>query len=246
MKSAASLVAAFTALAALPLALAAGDAWKKKPPAQWTQGEILEVLTDSPWAKRVSVWQVTGQTQQRIERQRTTYQDSAEEVPTSITTERSSTLPEVVEGVYRVQWSSAGVLGQAWQQLQQAGATALLEQHGPPPQRPADFIVLTVRMAKPPPEPALPVWASANDEELRGRARLTTSEKRTVAPAGVVRHGVGAGAAVSFYFPRALEGQPLLSAETKWAELVLESLLGDKLKVKFNLKDMQAGGRPDY
>jgi hypothetical protein len=36
-------------------ALLAGDGWRRKPPEQWTEEDAREVLTDSPWAKRVKV-----------------------------------------------------------------------------------------------------------------------------------------------------------------------------------------------
>jgi len=57
---------------------------------------------------------------------------------------------------------------------------------------------------------------------------------------------VGAAEAVSFYFPRAAQGQPTLAAPTKWAEFTLESLRGDKLKARFKLGDMRTADQPDY
>ena len=232
------------ALAALPLA--AGDAWKKKPPAQWTPEEAVEVLTDSPWARRVNLWQLTGEAEQQTTTRRTTYQDAPGERPVSVPTEISTTTPQVAEAVYEVQWSSAGAPAQAWERLRQAGAQALLELHGPPPDLPADHIVVTLRVAEPPEMPAQALWAGLADAQLLARARLTTSEKRALGPARVARHGVGAAEAVSFYFPRAAQGQPTLAAPTKWAEFTLESLRGDKLKARFKLRDMRTAGQPDY
>lgn len=232
------------ALAALPLV--AGDAWRKKPPAQWTPEEAVEVLTDSPWARRVRVWQLTGEAQQRTTTQRTTYQDAPGERPVSVPTESSTTTPQVVEAVYEVQWSSARVLAQAWERLRQAEAQALLELHGPPPDLTADLIVLTLRVVKPPAAPAQALCAGLTDAQLLARARLVSSAKRTVGPARVGRHGVGAGEAVSFYFPRTIQGQPTLEAQTKWAEFSLESVLGDKLKARFKLSEMRVNDQLDY
>ena len=233
-------------LALLAVPLVAGDAWKKKPPAQWTPEEALEVLTDSPWAKKVSVWQVTGQTQEHVDLERRTYQDAPDEAPLTVTSGRTTTLPEVVEGVYRVQWSSAALLRESVTRLRQAGADALVELHGPPAELPAEEIVVTVRVVKPPAAPALPLWTSLDDSQLAGRTKLTTSDKREARPARVVRHGVGAGEAISFYFPRTIQGQPAPGAQTKWVEFSLESRYGDRLKVRFKLGEMQVNGRPDY
>lgn len=231
---------------ALSAPLLAGEAWKKKPPAQWTQEEALEVLTDSPWAKKVTVWQVTGEAERQVATRRTTYQDAPGEPPVSVLTETSSTVPRTVEGVYRVQWSSAGLVREAAQRLKQAGAQPLVDLHGPPAALPADHLVVTVRVVKPPAPPALPLWANLADAQLVARARLTTSDKRELRPARVARHGMGAGAAVSFYFPRAADGQEALTARSQWVEFSLESLAGDKLKARFKLADMRAGDRPDY
>ncbi|MCX7604178.1 MAG: hypothetical protein N2036_08890 [Bryobacteraceae bacterium] len=45
--------------AALPLPLRAADPWTK-PPGEWTEKDIQRILTDSPWAKQVSITLSSG------------------------------------------------------------------------------------------------------------------------------------------------------------------------------------------
>jgi hypothetical protein len=97
----------------------------------------------------------------------------------------------------------------------------------------------------PSPPPAVPdVFAGLNPDELRARAELRTAKKLRLKPDRAVRHGLGAGEGVSFFFPRRQDGQETLPPGTDWAEFVFAG--GGELKVKFKLKEMQAHGQPDY
>src|SRR5450755_2505064 len=50
----------------LTVALLASDFWKTKDYTQWTSDEVAKVLTDSPWAKQISVTsEQTGGEQRR-------------------------------------------------------------------------------------------------------------------------------------------------------------------------------------
>jgi len=114
----------------------------------------------------------------------------------------------------------------------------------PPELSPAHYIV-TVRATVPPAEPTRPVFAGLSEPELLARATLRAGKKQTLAAERVVRHGSGAAESVSFYFPRERNGQATL-AGAEWAEFEFESPLGDTLKHKFKLKEMQTGGKADY
>lgn len=230
----------------LALAVGAGakEEWKKKPAAQWTQAEVEEFLRKSPWAKEVELWQFTGRTtRETIRQRRETYSDAAGEAPVTVSSATQTVTPELVAAKYRVWWTSAGLVREAWERLRELNP-ALAEQDAPPEASPAHYIV-TVRATVPPEEPTRLVFAGLNDADLLARAVLRTGKKQTLAAERVVRHGSGAAESVSFYFPREMNGQATL-AGAEWAEFEFESPLGDKLKHKFKLKEMQSGGKADY
>jgi len=176
-----------------------------------------------------------------------------------------------VEAVYLVRWSSAGIVQAALERLQELSST-LAEQQAPPAEVSNNYYVLTARVAQPPTEPAtrrldrpllysqdpsrppLPspppavpdLFAGMSPEELKARAELRTSGKLRLKPDRALRHGLGAGEGISFFFPRQAEGKPALPPGTEWAEFVFEGVTGTELKVKFKLKEMQVNGQPDY
>ena len=238
-------VAAVAGMAVM-LAVAAGakDEWKKKPAGQWTQAEVEEFLRKSPWAKEVELWQFTGRTtRETVRERRETYSDAPGEAPVTVSSATQTVTPELVSAKYRVWWTSAGLARQAWERLRELNP-ALAEQDAPPEASPAHYIV-TVRATVPPAEPTRPVFAGLSEPELLARATLRAGKKQTLAAERAVRHGSGAAESVSFYFPRELNGQATL-AGAEWAEFEFESPLGDTLKHKFKLKEMQTGGKADY
>jgi len=90
------------------------------------------------------------------------------------------------------------------------------------------------------------IFAGLIEEELKGRATLTTARKLKVKPARVVRHGIGTGEGISFFFPRTVNGAPTVPPGTAWAEFVFEGRRGDKLKGRFKMKEMVYQGKADY
>jgi len=239
------LASAAALVLAAGLAASAGDEWKKKAPGEWAEKEVVEFLSESPWAKEVTVWQLTGQRVNRVVTQdRRVYQDAPGEVPYSITRQAESVEAGTVDARYGVRWVSATVARQAWERLRELNP-ALAEQFAPPEAAPAQH-VLTLRVVEPPPEPARPIFAGLAETELVKRATLRTSGKRTLAAVRAARHGTGAAEAVSFFFAREENGQATLPVGTDWAEFSFESAAGDKLKVKFKLREMQVSGKPDY
>lgn len=232
-------------LLALPAGLW-GDAWKKKPPQDWTEKDLHQLLTKSPWAKSVSVWHVTGRRLEETHRDQRIYQDGPGEAPQRVIFERVVSQPEVVEARYTVRWSSAATLQRAWRRLRQLKAQALVDLHVPPVALLAGYYVLTVRVTKPPASPATHLFYGLPENELIAGAKLRTNRKRTTAPARALLTGSGSGHAVSFYFPHQEGGQRTVPLDTKWIEFVFKSKAGDTLKAKFKLKEMRAAGEPDF
>ena len=174
--------------------------------------------------------------------------------------------------VYAVRWSSASVVIEALERLEKM-ASVLAGLQAPPPSLPPDHYVLTVRVVQPPtlsgadkmsratiydqsgsrplsaPETETKIGdilGSLNEDELLKASELRTNRKLRLKPDKVLRHGRGAGEGISFFFPRQTNGQPLLSPKTKWVEFRFKGKLGNQLKARFKLKEMQLAGQPDY
>lgn len=251
-------------------ALLAGEPWEGKPPAQWTQEEAQQVLTDSPWAREVALWQVTGRILGVLpDGSKVIYQTDRQSPPRIYSVRPTSIEPELVRAVYSVRWSTAETVQQALERLKEI-SPVLQQMQAPPPELSAHHYVLTARVVKPPSESALElhdrpfiqdesgrpvrdlpptaadIFAGLSEEELRERAQLRPAGGPGLKPDRALRHGLGASEGVSLYFPRQQNGRPTLPAGTKRAEFIFEGPRGDKLKVKFNLTEMRVGGRPDY
>ena len=227
------------------LAVSAGEAWKSRPTGEWTEKEAVGFLSESPWSKEVTVWQLTGEKVNQVVRQQNrVYQDAPGEIPATVRSQSESVEAGTVDAHYRVRWVSAEIARQAWDRLAQLNP-ALAEQFAPPEAAPAQH-VLTLRVVAPPAEPARPIFAGLPVEELAKHATLRTSGKRTLTAQRAVRHGMGAAEAVSFYFAREENGQATLPTGTEWAEFSFESAAGDTLKVKFKLREMVYEGKADY
>ncbi len=221
------------------------DAWKDRAVAEWTENEAVGFLSESPWSKEVTVWQLTGEKVNQVVRQQNrVYQDAPGEIPATVRSQAESVEAGTVDAHYRVRWVSATVARQAWERLRELNP-ALAEQFAPPEAAPAEH-VLTLRVVEPPPEPTRAIFAGMAETKLVKRATLRTSGKRTLTAQRAMRHGMGAAEAVSFYFARAENGQATLPAGTEWAEFGFESAVGDKLKVRFKLREMNYQGKADY
>lgn len=252
-------------------ALVAGEVWKEKPPAEWTQEEALAVLTNSPWAQQATLLQLSGRTLARLpDGQTVVYREAPNLPPRQYSVEPVSTEPELLMAVYAVRWSSAAMVQQALKRLAEL-SPVLAEMQAAPPELSAEHAVITVRVVEPPAEssadklsrPALvldqtnrpiqeqpavvaDLFAGLSEEELRARAELVTARKLRLKPDRVLRHGMGTSEGISFFFPRQWSGAATLPAGTGWAEFVFAGVKGDKLKVRFKLNEMRVRGQPDY
>jgi hypothetical protein len=90
------------------------------------------------------------------------------------------------------------------------------------------------------------VFAGLSEEALRAGATLQAARGSKVQAERAVRHGLGAGAGFSFFFPRTIAGRPTVPANTDTVEFQFRPPKGATLKAKFKLEEMQAGGKPDY
>lgn len=218
----------------------ADDFWREKPPAQWTQEEALAVLTDSPWAKEVTIWHATGRLLQAVSREERSYITGHGKPKLRSIVTRVQTEPERLAARYAVRWNSARIVQQAWERLRQVAPQVMVELHALPPELTPEHCVVTVRVVEPPRPPATHLFQGLPESELVERAKLQSDQKLAFKPVRVLRHGLGAGAALSFFFPR----RPNLPPHTQWAEFVFNRARGETLKAKFKFRDMHAEGQP--
>ena len=254
------------------LAALAAEPWESKPASAWTQEETVELLKKSPWTVQVEVLQLSGRQLARFANgTRAVYRSSPDYPPRVFSEEPVAIEMEYVRGIYAVRWSSAAATQEALARLEEL-SPVMKEMQAQPPELPADSYVLTARVVTPPSEETarelerkttqIPdqvgrptydeapqvadIFAGLIEEELKGRATLTTARKLKVKPARVVRHGIGTGEGISFFFPRTVNGAATLPPGTAWAEFTLEGRRGDKLKARFKMKEMVYQGKADY
>ena len=206
----------------------------------------MAVLTDSPWAKEVVVSYFSGRLVEEVKREERLYVGGRGKGTIRTATTRVHRQPELAEARYMVWWSSAAIVQQARQRLRQVAPRAVTEFHAPPPVLSLEEYVLTVRVVRPPAQPTNHLFQGLGEGELIEGAELRTNRKLTFKPTRVVRDGLGAGTSLSFFFPRQQGTQSTLPAGTEWAEFMFKGKQGHALKVRFNLRDMQWAGQPDY
>jgi hypothetical protein len=200
-------------LAALVLAtlttgtVAAGDsAWQSKSPSQWTVDDALEILRDSAWAHEENVL---------ISRGASAF--------TSRGRLRQRPSGNLFGGwaSYLVRWESSRPVMQAFERLDELGEQTSALHQGRPPQHSGEYYVVTVKSIRLP-RSGYDFLESLGDENLLRLARLRTVGL-TVKPVRLERSGMGASAALHFYFPVSVEGQALLRRSRQEVELSVKA-----------------------
>ena len=212
--------------------------WDKKPTEEWTAEEALKILRDSPWAKQKSIL-----VSRRFRRVR------GGEVGTSgnrnpravIPRSRRNRRPRNEDDTspnsgglasYLVRWESAPSVVAAFRRLEEMGLRISATYQGPPPRRPSDRYVITVKTTKPPRRGPL-LFEEMTPERLRENTRLITKHGE-VRPSEVERSGLGGNAAVHFYFPRSQGNGPLLRPDREKVTFQFRTRRVN-LKVKFTI-----------
>lgn len=255
--------------AARPIRARGDDFWQQKPPAEWTQEQAQGFLIDSPWGDKVTVYQFSGRMLGVLPNgQKVVVRDAPGAPPRYYSEEPGHLEPERLHATYGVVWTSATIVRETFERLR-AISPAVADLQAPPPAVQAEAFAITVRVIEPPnenverldrpllvdeggrpvreaPASAPDLLSAMNDTELAGAAELRLSGHRRMKPTKVQRHGLGAGAGVTFFFPRQQDGRPTLTPKDERVEFVLQGKLGSELKAKFDLRDMRVAGRPDY
>jgi hypothetical protein len=217
----------------LPPFTHADDFWKQKPPAQWSHEEALKLVRHSPWAKVEVVVFLRGENQasfsiptgtkhcdpDAIDANGNCLQKLRIEAPVDSSRQPDGAPRLSPSTAFLVRWESAVPVDQAFVRLAELGERALVAFQARAPRLPADRYVITVKLEQPgfvgfDPFAVTP----AGSPELR--ATLKT-RRGTVAPLEIEFTGTGTSSSVHFFFPRTLDGAPLLGPEVSTAEFAL-------------------------
>jgi hypothetical protein len=224
----------------------ADDFWKHKPPAQWSTAEALKLVRRSPWAKQEVVVFLRPENQadysiptglkhcdpDAIDANGNCTQKLRIEVPVD-SSRKPDAAPQLSPSTgFLVRWESATPVVQAFVRLADLGESALVEFQAQAPRLPADRYVITVKLEQAGRAGFGPFTVTtAGKPDLR--ATLKT-RRGIVAPLEVEFTGTGSNASVHFFFPRALDGAPLLEPGRDSAEFSLQGV-GFAVRSKFTL-----------
>lgn len=199
----------------------ADDFWKHKPPAQWSLAEALKVVRHSPWARLDVVVFLRKDPEAAFSvRPGTRRQRGRIGVPVD-----SSRSPDAAPGLspsaaFLVRWESAAPVTQAFARLQELGERAVAEFQAPAPRLPIDRYVITVKLEQPGRTGFEPFLVTPAGKPLLP-ATLKT-RRGTVTPLEVEFAGTGTSSSVHFFFPRTLDGAPLLGPGRNSADFNLQ------------------------
>ena len=224
----------------------ADDFWKQKPAAQWSHAEALKLVRHSPWAKVESVVFLRQDDQASYSIGTGTKYcdpDAIDSAGNCLQKRRvrapvdSSRLPDGAprpspSSAFLVRWESAVPVNQAFARLEELGEHTLAAFQARAPRLPADRYVLTVKVDQPGFVGFEPFAVTpARTPDLR--ATLKT-RRGTVAPLEIEFTGTGTNSAVHFFFPRTLDGAPLLGPGPDAAEFTIRGA-GFAVDSKFKL-----------
>lgn len=224
----------------------ADDFWKHKPPAQWSASEALKLVRRSPWAKLEVV--VFGEKENEaafsvptgtnhcdpdaIDQNGNCMQKGRIEAPVDSSRQvDAAPLIKAWAGIL-VRWESAAPVAQAFARLEELGEHGTAAFQAPTPRLPADRYVVTVKLEQPGRKSFEPFTVTPTGKPVLV-ATLKT-RRGLVRPLEVEFTGTGASSSVHFFFPRTLDGAPLLGPGRDGAEFTLQGA-GFAVHCKFTL-----------
>ncbi len=214
----------------------ADDFWKQKPPAQWSHEQALKLVRRSPWAKvevviflqrenQASFSVPTGTNHcdpDAIDPNGNCLQKGRIEAPVDSSRQPNAAPRLSPSTAFLVRWESAAPVTQAFARLEQLGERALATFQAPSPRLPVDRYVITVKLEQPGFVGFEPFAVTpAGSPTLR--ATLKTRHGAVV-PLEVEFTGAGASSSVHFFFPRTLDGAPLLGPGPDSAEFTMQGV----------------------
>jgi len=224
----------------------ADDFWKQKPPEQWSHAEALRLVRHSPWAKvkavvfrrteiQASYSMSTGRRHcdpDAIDANGNCLQKGKVEPPVDSSRSPDGAPMLSPSTAFLVRWESAAPVSQAFARLEELGERALIAFQAQAPRIPGDRYVITVKLDQPgfagfEPFAVTPAGGPGLRATLKTRRGI-------VAPLEIEFTGTCTSASVHFYFPRTLDGTPLLGPGIDAAEFTMRGA-GFAVYSKFKL-----------
>ena len=241
-----TILPVLTLLLGLSAISRADDFWKHKPPAQWSLAEALKVVRRSPWARLDVVVFLLQEPQaaysiptgakhcdpEAIDQNGNCLQKGRVEAPIDSSQQLDAAPKLSPSAGFLVRWESAAPVSQAFARLEELGEHAAAAFQARTPRLPADRYVITVKLEQPG-GPGFEPFAVTPGGKPVLRATLKT-RRGTVAPLEVEFTGAGTNSSAHFFFPRTLDGAPLLGAGRDSAEFKLQGV-GFAVRSKFTL-----------
>jgi len=227
------MVAVGISLLVLAAVARGDDFWRHKPPAQWTRSEALKLLQRSPWVKLEVVvfaqkeveaaFSVPTGTRHcdpdAIDQNGNCTQKGRIEAP--VDSSRQMDAAPVIKpwaGIL-VRWESAVPVAQAFARLEELGEGPAAAFQAPAPRLPEDRYVITVKLEQVGCKGFEPFAVTpAGKPPLLASLR---TRRGTVSPLEIEFTGVGANSAAHFFFPRTLNGAPLVATAHDSVEFAL-------------------------
>jgi hypothetical protein len=224
----------------------ADDFWKQKPPAQWSHAEALKLVRHSPWAKVEVVVFLRGENEasysiptgtkhcdpDAIDANGNCTQKLRIEPPVDSSRQPDGAPRLSPSTAFLVRWESAVPVTQAFARLEELGERSLAAFQAQAPRLPVDRYVITVKLDQPGFVGFEP-FAVTRGGSPNLRATLKT-HRGTVSPAEIEFTGTGTSSSVHFFFPRTLDGAPLLGPGIDAAEFTMRGA-GFAVHSKFKL-----------
>ena len=232
-------------------ALNADDFWKNKPPSEWSLKQTLKVLQDSPWSRQEARPVARNGAGPDAAIDGNKYHCDTDRLDANgnclsshpVFPKDSSNSPQVEismnEVVFLVRWESSAPVEEAFAHLSELGERATAQYLSAPPRLPADRYVVTMKAlerAGPVGQPrgSMPLnpIGSLKSDTAGPRARLIVGS--VIVPAAESElSGVGAAAeAAHFYFPRELNGAPIIPAGPGHSTRVVFEFRGQRFSIK--------------
>ena len=229
--------------------LRADEFWNKKPRSEWSLKQALKLLEDSPWARQEvrAIARPESSPDAVLDKTRNHCDPDALNAngdclqPRIRAADDSSRNPRVEfssgnDIVFLVRWESSVPVEDAFARLAELGERATAEYLSAPPRLPGDRYVVTLKALERSPmighsagsvprDPIGPV----ESEAAGPRARLIVG-KLIVPAAESERSGEGAAEAVRFFFPRSVDGAPVIPEDR--ASRVTFEFRGSRFLVK--------------
>jgi len=212
--------------------LRADEFWKNKPRSEWSLKQTLKLLQDSPWARQEvrTILRPSSSPDVVVDRTRAHCDPDALDsagnctqtrlsVPRDSASSHQVEFSSVNDVIFLIRWESSTPIEDAFARLAELGERATAQYLSIPPRLPADRYVVTLKALEkatptgtpPGAMPVDPIGPIDNDAS-GPRARLSAGNL-SVAPVESERSGVGAAEALHFYFPREVDGAPLIPVD---------------------------------